>query len=187
MNVSERANDPETDRDIHIVPRSENAPMTITTKRDMFDRELQKLYHAEIEILDLHNDLSEAAGTTEVRAIFAGHQDDTVTQINRIEEIFEHLDEEPTERGSPIMEGLLAEKDEFVGEVESSELRDIDTLSIGMINERLELTLLDRLLSLARGLDMSDEVIGPLEMNRHEAQTALQRMQNVVDSKYTTE
>lgn len=159
--------------------------MTITTKRDMFDRELQKLYHAEVEILDLHGDLSEAAGSTEVSNIFAGHQDDTVTQIHRIEGIFQHLEEEPRERGSAIMEGLLAEKDEFIDEVESDELRDIDTLGIGMINERLEITLLDRLLLLAEDLDMPESVTEPLEMNRHEAETALRRMQDIIDQKHS--
>ena len=159
--------------------------MTITTKREMFDRELQKLYHAELEILDLHGDLSDAAGSSEVSEIFAGHKDDTVAQIHRIEGIFEYLGEEPTERGSPIMEGLLAEKDEFVGEVEPAELRDIDTLGIGMINERLEITLLDRLLALADDLAMAEDVTNPLATNRQEAATALERMKNVVERKHS--
>ena len=58
------------------------------------------------------------------------------------------LDMEHREQGSPIMEGLLAEKDQFVGEVEDDGLRDLDVISIGMINDRLEITLLDRLLLL---------------------------------------
>jgi ferritin-like metal-binding protein YciE len=156
--------------------------MTINTRRDMFDRELQKLYHAELEILDLHGDLSEAAASREVREIFGGHQEDTITQINRIEGIFEQLEAEPTERGSPIMEGLLAEKDEFISEVEDDDLRDLDVISIGMINERLEITLLDRLLLLADDLDVPDDIGRDLGRNRTEAATALQKMQEFVDS-----
>lgn len=155
--------------------------MTIETKRDMFERELQKLYHAELEILDLHSDLSEAAGSQDISEIFASHHEDTVVQITRIEDIFERLGHEPTERGSAIMEGLLAEKDEFINEVEDDELRDLDVLSIGMINERLELTLLDRLLLLADDLDFPDEIGETLETNRTEAATALERMQTFVD------
>lgn len=155
--------------------------MTINTKRDMFDRELQKLYHAELEILDLHGDLSEAAASREVGEIFAGHQEDTITQINRIEAIFERLGAEPTERGSPIMEGLLAEKDEFISEVEDDDLRDLDVISIGMINERLEITLLDRLLLLVGDLDLPDEIRDDLGKNRTEAATALQKMQEIVE------
>lgn len=154
--------------------------MTIRTQRDMFERELQKLYHAEVEILDLHGDLSEAAASEEVSDLFRGHKEDTVAQIHRIESIFELIGEEPTERGSPIMEGLLAEKDEFVAEVADDDLRDLDAISIGMINERLEITLLDRLILLARELDLPEEVVQQFAENRDEAQAALDRMQTFV-------
>lgn len=149
----------------------------------MFERELQKLYHAEIEILDLHSDLAAAAASDEVRAIFDGHEADTVEQIDRIEAMFELLGLELRERGSPIMEGLLAEKDEFVAEVADGDLRDLDAISIGMINERLEITLLDRLVMLADELDLPNSIVEYLEANRDEAQTALGRMQQFLEER----
>lgn len=155
--------------------------MAITSKREFFDRELQKLYHAEIEILDLHSDLADEAASDEVRTTFAGHEGDTVDQIDRIEEIFAVLDMEPREQGSPIMEGLIAEKDQFVGEVEDDDLRDLDVINIGMINERLEITLLDRLILLANELDLPESTTMNLEENRSEAQTALKRMQEFLE------
>lgn len=157
--------------------------MSISTKREMFERELQKLYHAEIEILDLHSDLAAAAASDEVRDIFGGHEADTVGQIDRIEEMFEVLDLELRECGSPIMEGLLAEKDEFVAEVAADDLRDLDAISIGMINERLEITLLDRLIMLADELDVPNSVIEYLQANRDEAQAALGRMQQFLEDR----
>lgn len=156
--------------------------MSITSKRELFDRELRKLYHAEIEILDLHSDLASAAASNEVRAIFGGHEGDTVEQIDRIEGIFAALDMEPREQGSPIMEGLLAEKDQFVAEVEDDDLRDLEVISIGMINERLEITLLDRLLLLATELELPEPTMSNLEVNRSEAQTALERMQQFLEN-----
>jgi ferritin-like metal-binding protein YciE len=157
--------------------------MSITSKRELFDRELRKLYHAEIEILDLHSDLSDAAASEEVRAIFGGHESDTVDQIDRIEDIFAVLDMEPREQGSPIMEGLLAEKDQFVAEVEDDDLRDLDVISIGMINERLEITLLDRLLLLVEELGLPEPAAENLEANRSEAQAALERMQQFLEDR----
>jgi len=157
--------------------------MSITSKRELFDRELRKLYHAEIEILDLHSDLAAAAASDEVTAIFGGHEGDTVDQIDRIEEIFAVLDMEPREEGSPIMEGLLAEKDQFVAEVEDDDLRDLDIISLGMINERLEITLLDRLSMLADELELPEPTLSNLEANRAEAQTALERMQQFIEQR----
>lgn len=153
--------------------------MTITTPRALFDRELQKLYHAEVEILDLHGDLAAAAGSEEISDLFSSHREDTVAQIHRIETVFDLLEQEPRERGSPLMEGLLAEKDESVGEVESDALRDLDAIAIGTINERIELTLLDRLLFLADELELPAEVGELLTQNREEAANALERMQSL--------
>jgi ferritin-like metal-binding protein YciE len=161
--------------------------MTIDTKQEMFARELQKLYHAEVEILDLHGDLSAAAGSAEVSEIFADHREDTVAQIHRIEQVFDTLGEAPQERGSAIMEGLLAEKDEFISEVVDDELRDLDAIGIGMINERLEITLLDRLLLLAEELDYPTEVNDTLILNRQEANTALTEMQTIIEQKHSSE
>lgn len=155
--------------------------MTIETKRDMFERELKKLYHAELEILDLHSDLSEVAASEEVSALFAAHQDDTVTQIDRIERAFSVIGLEPEARSSQIMEGLVAEKDEFVNEVIDDELRDLDAIGIGSINERFEITILDRLLLLAEELDLPTEVMEGICENRSEAADALKRMQKLAD------
>lgn len=157
--------------------------VSITSKRELFDRELQKLYHAEIEILDLHSDLADAAASDEVQDIFGGHEGDTVEQIDRIEAIFAALDMEPREQGSPIMEGLIAEKDQFVLAVEDDDLRDLDVISIGTINERLEITLLDRLILLADELGLPAPTIENLEENRAEARAALERMQGFLEER----
>jgi ferritin-like metal-binding protein YciE len=157
--------------------------MAIESKRELFDRELRKLYHAEIEILDLHSDLSDAAAHDEVKAIFGGHEGDTVDQIDRIEAIFATLDMEPREQGSPIMEGLLAEKDQFVDEVADDDLRDLDVINIGMINERIEITLLDRLILLAAEIELPESTITELQANRSEAETALTQMQQFLENR----
>ena len=155
--------------------------MTIETKADMFERELQKLYHAELEILDLHGDLAAAASSDDVQSLFSGHEEDTVDQIHRIEAMFEALGREPETRASPIMEGLIAEKDEFVNEVETDDLRDLDAIGIGTINERFEITVLDRLLLLADDLELPEEITRELEKNRAEAKAALDEMQAVIE------
>lgn len=155
--------------------------MTTITRADMFERELQKLYHAELEILDLHADLAEAAASDEVRALFSDHEADTVEQIHRIERIFEELDGEPQAEGSPVMEGILAEKDQIVSTDAPPSLRDLDVLSTGMLNERFEITVLDRLLLLAADLELSEEITTELATNRKEAKAALTEMEAIVE------
>ncbi|MES3516942.1 MAG: DUF892 family protein [Natronomonas sp.] len=155
--------------------------MTNTTPTETFERELQKLYHAELEILDLHADLAEAAASEAVESLFADHEADTVEQIHRIERIFEELDQEPHAEGSPVMEGILAEKDEIVSTDAPAGLRDLDVLTTGMMNERFEITVLDRLLVLTGELDLPEETAAELAANRQEAKAALNRMEAIVE------
>lgn len=152
-----------------------------TTPTEMFERELRKLYHAELEILDLHADLARAAAAEDVHDLFTGHEADTVEQIHRIEGIFETLGTEPQAEGSPVMEGIIAEKDAIVGTDAPAALRDLDVLSTGMLNERFEITVLDRLLLLAGDLELDDEIVRGLEANRQEANAALTRMEAILE------
>ncbi|EMA39829.1 DUF892 family protein [Halobiforma nitratireducens] len=155
--------------------------MTTTTPTETFERELRKLYHAELEILDLHADLADAAASDDVEALFADHEAETVEQIHRLERIFEELNEKPRAEGSPVMEGILAEKDEIVSTDAPPALRDLDVLSTGMMNERFEITVLDRLLLLATDLDLPEDISTELAANRQEAKAALTEMEAIVE------
>lgn len=159
--------------------------MSIETKSELFERELQKLYHAEVEILDLHKELAEAASAPAVIDLFVDHREDTVAQITRIEEIFALVDLPAVERGSPIMEGLIAEKDELISDINAGELRDLEVIGVGTINEQIELVLLDRLLRLADDLDHAGQITARLDSNRHEAERALDRLEALLESDRT--
>ena len=159
--------------------------MTLDTKHDLFERELGKLYHAEHEILDLHDDLADAAMSEDVRELFSGHHEDTIEQIHRIEAVFNAIGTEPEQHGSSLMEGLLAEKDEFVSESANDDLRDIVVIRIGTINEHLEITILDELLLLAAEIEFPEEVTEHLEANRTEAANALSSMRTFFERERT--
>jgi len=155
--------------------------MSELTTTEMFERELRKLYHAELEILDLHADLAAAAASEEVETLFTGHEEDTVDQIHRLERLFDELGEEARAEGSPIMEGILAEKDALVSTDAPDGLRDLDVLRTGMMNERFEITVLDQLLLLAGDLNLPTDVVQSLEANRREATAALREMEAIVE------
>lgn len=81
----------------------------------------------------------------------------------------------------PVMEGILAEKDDLVSPEATDALRDLDVLSTGMMNERFEITVLDQLLLLATDLDFSPEILTGLEANRREAKAALTEMKAIIE------
>lgn len=54
---------------------------------------------------------------------------------------------------------------------------------VGITNERLEITLLDRLVLLADELRLPEPTVSNLEKNRTEAQTALEQMQQFLEDR----
>jgi len=133
METNERHTPTPQSRSDEEAPRlwSGEHQMTATTPVEMFERELQKLYHAELEILDLHAGLAEKAALASTPA--------------------------------------------------PPDLRDLDVLRTGMMNERFEITVLDQLLLLATDLDFPPEIVSDLEANRQEAKAALREMEAIVE------
>lgn len=60
-------------------------------------------------------------------------------------------------------------------------LRELDVLTTGMMNERFEITVLDRLLLLAADLALPDGITTELAANRQEAKAALTEMKAIVE------
>lgn len=56
---------------------------------------------------------------------------------------------------------------------------------MGMMNERFEITILDRLLVLVAELDLSADIVRELEANRREARAALTEMEAIIERRRT--
>ncbi|WP_199242127.1 hypothetical protein [Halorubrum sp. SD626R] len=68
-------------------------------------------------------------------------------------------------------------------DVEGDDLRDLDVISTGLINERLEITLLDRLILLADELSLPVLTVLNLEEKRAEAQVPFKRMYQFLEDR----
>lgn len=152
---------------------------TVEAPRDLFEYELQVLYHMEHEIVDLHEHLTNEAESEELQDLFSSHEEESRDQIERIEQVFETIDADPEQRGSPLMEGLLDESQRQFGEIRNAEVANVAVIELGSINERIEISILDTLLSLADDLGMGEDITEPLQTNKEEAGDTLETLKSM--------
>lgn len=98
--------------------------MPSKTFHELFLDELRDLYSAEKQITKALPKLIRAASNAELGRALRSHLDETHAQIERLERVFDDLDESPNGKKCKGMAGLLEEGDEHVKEVPPGARRD---------------------------------------------------------------
>lgn len=88
--------------------------MNLDSLHKLYVKELKDLYSAERQLLDALPKMAQAANDKDLKAAFAGHLEETKTQIGRLETIFKGLDYAPGGHKCAAMEGLIEEADELI-------------------------------------------------------------------------
>lgn len=81
---------------------------------ELYVSELKDLYNAETQLIKALPRMVEAATSPGLQAAFEEHLAVTQEQKNRLERIFEELDESPKGRTCKGMQGLIAEAEDFL-------------------------------------------------------------------------
>ncbi|WP_440769390.1 DUF892 family protein [Natronorubrum sp. DTA28] len=149
----------------------------IESEGDLFVRELRERYHIERELEEFQTELAESATDEELEEDYMAHSETTTEQIGRLEPIFERLQAEPGPIESSALEGLRAEREKIVDDLQDPVLGDLVESELGRSIERLEITKLETLLTLADRMDLPEEIVDPLEEAKREAENGLERMQ----------
>ena len=167
--------------------------MNIETLRDLFLSELRRVYAVEMQLVDaletLEGDVAVDAlddlRVTDARDAledaFAEHREETRGQVERLEAVFEALDQAPETRSTPALDGLIHEKELFNNSVLNDEVRPLYYVDAGRQIEQHEIAAYDRLLRTAPYLDVPDAVIDNFEANREEEVQALRTLESVAD------
>jgi ferritin-like metal-binding protein YciE len=81
-----------------------------------FLSQLKDIYHAEKQLAEALPDMVSASDSGELSAAVSHHLGETKTQINRLEKIFQMLDEKPEEKPCKAMAGILKEGKEILAD-----------------------------------------------------------------------
>lgn len=83
--------------------------LKLNSLRDLFIEELRDLYSAETQLVKALPKMAHAATDTHLKQAFTDHLEQTKGHVERLNEIFEALDEKATGETCQAMEGLVAE------------------------------------------------------------------------------
>jgi ferritin-like metal-binding protein YciE len=107
--------------------------------KELYIKELRNTYDAEKQITKVLPKMAKAASSSELRQAFEEHLEQTKNHIERLEEIFEALDESPKGESCEGMEGLIEEGSEVIEEGSDPEARDAGLVAAAQHVEHYEM------------------------------------------------
>jgi ferritin-like metal-binding protein YciE len=90
--------------------------MKLDTLQKLYTNELRDLYNAESQLLKALPKMAKAASSQELKDAFEKHLEQTKTHVERLEQVFEELDERPKGKTCRAMKGLIEEGSEILKE-----------------------------------------------------------------------
>ena len=107
--------------------------------KDLYVDELKDLFSAETQLTKALPKLAKAATSEELRTAFEEHLEQTKGHVERLEEIFESLEEKPTGKKCVGMEGLIKEGAEVMQEDFEEEVMDAALIGAAQRVEHYEI------------------------------------------------
>ncbi len=146
------------------------------TAHELFLHELSDMLDAERNILQALEEQVEECSRPELQKAFENHRQQTEKQIERLEQAFESLEEEPEETECKGIQGLIAEHDEFKEEDPSEGLINIFNVAAACKVEHYEIASYTSLINLATQMGHK-KAVKLLNQNLKEEVQTLKKME----------
>jgi ferritin-like metal-binding protein YciE len=147
------------------------------TAHELFLHELADILDAERKLVDALGEQAEGAENQQLAKAFAAHQAQTEKQVQRLEQVFENLGEQPQETECKGLAGLLEELETFKSEEEPSpDILDVFSVGAAAKVESYEICAYEGLIQLARDMG-HNKAVRLLQQNLKEEQQTLKKMQ----------
>jgi len=159
--------------------------MAMETLEDLFEHELEDIYYAEHELLDVLDQLAEQTQNEELAQAFEEHREETQTHVDRVEHVFEMIGEPPEEEECEGIQGLIEEHEEFLDMDPTPELLDVHNTTAAEKTEHYEIAAYGNLTYLATELGM-DDAADLLSENLESEKAALEKLEDLTEQ-YDTE
>jgi ferritin-like metal-binding protein YciE len=128
------------------------------TLADLFEDGLKDIYYAEKKILAALPKMMKATRTEELAAAFEKHRTETEQQVERLEEVFQLLRQQPKGKKCPGIDGILEEGKEIMEEFKGMPALDAGLLAGAQAVEHYEITRYGTLIVWAQKLGLRDAV-----------------------------
>jgi ferritin-like metal-binding protein YciE len=123
---------------------------------DLFLHILQDIYYAERHILKALPRMAKATASDQLRHALQQHREETQTQIERLQKVFESLGKRARGVTCEALNGLVEEADEIVEEFDEGPVRDAGLLASAQAVEHYEISRYGTLIAWAKSLGLDD-------------------------------
>lgn len=137
--------------------------MKLNNLNDLFIHELKDLYNAEQQITKALPKMIEKASSEKLRTAFETHLQETQTQIERLERVFNTIGEKATGEKCKAMEGIIREAEDMLKEDADPAVMDAALIASAQRVEHYEIAGYGTLCTFAKQLGIDGEAIGLLE------------------------
>ena len=151
--------------------------MTVDSTEELFLDGLQELYYTEQRLVDALETHAVEVADADLSQAFSEHQDETQQHVERLEQVFEQLDEDATERTDPVLSAMVDEHEAFTEENDGDVLDRYDVAHAQKV-EHYEIAAYGNLTSMASELGY-DEAADTLEETLREEEDALEELATV--------
>jgi ferritin-like metal-binding protein YciE len=131
--------------------------------KKLFTTQLRDIYWAENKLVKKIHKLSDAATTVQLKEALDYHLTETRGHVNRLEKVFDLIDEKAEGKKCPAIAGIVEEGEEIIEETdEGSAQRDVGIILIARKAEHYEIATYGCLAQLAKTLGYTavNEILG---------------------------
>ena len=128
------------------------------TLHDAFIEELRDTYDAEKQLLKALPKLAKAAASTDLRAAFETHLEETRGHVERLEQVFESLDEKPRGKHCEGIAGIIEEGKSMMEEEFDDATMDACLIAAGQRAEHYEMAAYGTLIAWAQSMGHSEAI-----------------------------
>lgn len=149
----------------------------MNTARELFVHELRDMLDAEQKLVKALGEQADESSRPECQKAFSQHQQQTTKQVQRLEEVFSVLGEDPEASECKGLKGLIEEHDAFKEEDPAADLLDMFNVGAAVKVERYEMSAYESLIRLAKELGLPAQASRLLNQNLKEEQQTLKKVE----------
>jgi ferritin-like metal-binding protein YciE len=154
--------------------------MSVSSLHDLFVHDLEDVYYAENELLDALSKLAEQTDDEEIAQAFRDHREETEGHVDRLDQVFEKLGQEPEREECEGIEGLITEHEEFLEMDSDQDVLDLHNLVAAQKTEHYEIAAYGNLAVIADRLG-EDEIGDILHETLEEEEAALDKVATLTE------
>jgi ferritin-like metal-binding protein YciE len=160
---------------------SDNSEATDNDLHELFLDELSDLYSAEKQLTKALPKMLKAAHSDELKKAIESHLKETEGHVDRLEEIFQALEEKPKRKTCAAMEGLVKEASELLQEQKGKSSLDAAIIAAGQKVEHYEIASYGTVRSWAEQMG-HEEAVELLKATLEEESAADQKLTEIAES-----